>query len=97
MRGDPETRVQFATLVVALQARFEQLPEEDVEQLHAFACNALPEANPTRRMVEDFAARWQEVRRNPDERAKLARELHNQLIRCSHRPPPDMERRDIYG
>jgi len=97
MRGDPETRVQFAALLVSLQARFKQLPDDDVEQLRAFARSTLIEGNPTLAAIEEFSLRWRVVRRQPDEREDLGRELHDHLVRLSRRDPPGMDRSDIYG
>lgn len=97
MRSTPEGRAMFGAIAVAYLAKGRFLDPAGVDRLEAQVADLLPDGGDIRDCVEEFAAAYRHVMRDPAAVAQLGDRLAEKIGRLARPDPPGMGRADLNG
>lgn len=96
--GSPPNGVVLAAAYgVALRARMGGLQAHEVDAMRVQAEELLPRESSLRRAILQFATMYEGARRDPEALKDHGEELARAIAYLTAPPPPENQRRDIYG
>ncbi|KRS15643.1 hypothetical protein [Roseovarius indicus] len=98
MSYDPVVSVKLAAFQVALQAKVNDLPQTDVDELRMVAERNLEDGNdPLRRAVLGFVTQYELHHHDAEQLKKLGQRLEDFIEKSNVPVPPGQDRKDVHG